>query len=54
MEKLGQLLNASLASRMILVGIEHGIFDELKQPVSVENLATKEGHYSYKERFLID
>ena len=42
MEKLGQLLNASLASRMILVGLEHGIFDELKVPISVEDLANKE------------
>ena len=42
MEKLGQLLNASLASRMVLVGIEHGIFDQLKQPISVSDLAEKD------------
>ena len=42
MEKLGQLLNASLASRMVLVGIEHGIFDQLKEPISVSDLAKKD------------
>ena len=52
MEKLGQLLNASLASRMVLVGIEHGIFDQLKEPISVSDLAEKDaGRYSYKVRF---
>ena len=51
MEKLGQLLNASLASRMVLVGIEHGIFDQLKEPISVSDLADKDGRYSYKGQF---
>ena len=42
MEKLGQLVNASLAARMVLVGYEHDIFGALSnEPITVADLALK-------------
>jgi len=41
MEKLGQLVNASLAARMVLVGYEHDIFGAMCEPITVADLALK-------------
>ena len=41
MEKLSAALNGSLASKMLIVGYDYGIFNHMKDPVTVKDLAQK-------------
>lgn len=41
MEKLSAALNGSLASKMLIVGYDYDIFNHMKEPVTVKDLAQK-------------
>ena len=41
MEKLSDALNGSLVSKMLIVGYEYNIFDQMKEPITVNDLAQK-------------
>ena len=41
MEKVNAALNGLLASKMLIVGYNHDIFNNMKEPVTVKDLAQK-------------
>ena len=41
MEKLSAALNGSLASKMLIVGYDYDIFSQMKEPITVKDLAQK-------------
>ena len=41
MEKLSAALNGALASKMLIVGYEYDIFSQMKEPITVKDLAQK-------------
>ena len=41
MERLSAALNGALASKMLIVGYEYDIFSQMKEPITVKDLAQK-------------